>query len=100
MRRVYTLFAAKLVSHPLTLNSALFATALVVFAEVVHVKRVFETLEVMPIAQMPEFLLTRLLDGEVITLLALGVIIFTALSIPWQFRKLAPMVWYRSKAAN
>jgi hypothetical protein len=100
MRRVYTLFAARLVSHPLTLHGALFAAALVVFAEVVHVKRVVETLEVMPVARMPEFVLSRLMDGEVLTLIALGVLIFSALSIPWQFRRLVPVVWHRSEVAS
>jgi hypothetical protein len=99
MRRVYTMFVANVVSHPLTLQSGLFATAFVVFAEVVHVKRVAETIQAMPIAQVPEFIFLRLLDGEVLTLLALGIMIFTALSIPWQFKKVAPLATHRTEEA-
>ena len=88
MRRVYTVFAARIASHKLTLNLALFAVALTVFREVVFVKRVLETMSDMPLSGLPQFALNTLMRGEVVTLVAMGVMIFTALSIPWQIRSL------------
>ena len=88
MRRVYTIFAARIVSHQITLNVALFLVALTAFREVVWVKRVMETLFNMPLSAFPQFIINTVMRGEVVTLLALGVMIFTALSIPWQVHKL------------
>jgi hypothetical protein len=89
MRRVYTIYTARVVSHPLLLNLAIFAVALTIFRELVFVKRVMETLSNMPISAFPEFVLTTVMRGEVMTLAALGIMIFTAFSIQWQIRSVA-----------
>jgi hypothetical protein len=86
MRRVYTIFAARVVSSPITLNSALFVAALMVFAEVVHVQRIIEGLTSHSFASLPSYIFNAVMRGEVITLTAIGVMIFTALSIQWQVR--------------
>lgn len=86
MRRVYTMFVARIVSSPLLLQVALFAVALTIFRELVWVARVMETLSSMPLSAMPQFALNTIMRGEVLTLAALGVMIFTALSIQWQVR--------------
>lgn len=88
MRRVYTLYAARIVSSPLLLQVALFAVALTVFREVVWVARVMETLSAMPLSAMPQFAFNTVMRGEVVTLAAIGVMIFTALSIQWRVRSL------------
>jgi len=86
MRRVYTMFAARVVSSPVLLQLAVFAVALTIFRELVWVSRVLETMSQMPLSRLPEFALTVVMRGEVVTLAALGVMIFTALSLQWRVR--------------
>lgn len=88
MRRVYTIFTARVVSSPITLNIALFLVALTAFREVVFVKRVLETLMDMPVSALPQFVLHTIMRGEIVTLAALGVMIFTALSLQWHIKSL------------
>lgn len=80
MRRIYFIFAGRLLSHPITVNIALFAVALTIFREVVFVKRVLETLLNTPLGQLPDFFIHALMRGEVVTFAALGIMAITALS--------------------
>lgn len=93
MRRVYTVFAARIVSHPVIINVALFMVALTAFREVVFVKRVMETLVNMPLGQLPQFFIHALMRGEVVALAALGIMIFTALSLRVQIKHLVIPTW-------
>lgn len=86
MRRIYTAFAARLVSHPLMLNAALFGVALAVFAQQVFVARVVDSLLNTQLGALPQFIFKALMRGEALTLMAIGVMVFTALSISWQLR--------------
>jgi len=87
MRRVYSVFAWRLASHPITLQVGLFGVALLVFAKLVHVSRVAESMLSTPLNNLPNYLFNTVssafMRGEVLTLIAVGVIVFTALSIPW-----------------
>ena len=86
MRRIYYAFALKLATHPITMQSGLFVLALLVFAKLVHVSSVIENLLATNVANVPNFILGALMQGEVLTLIAVGVITFTMLSLPLQVR--------------
>lgn len=92
MRRIYAHVALRVLTHPITLQLALFAVALLVFAKLVFVHRIYETILSMPLASLPTYVTTTVASalerGEVLTLLALGVMLFVALSVPWQVRQL------------
>jgi hypothetical protein len=86
MRRVYYTFALRIVRHQITTQVALFALALVVFAKLVHVSRIAESLLSTPLGNVPQYIFNvvfhALLRGEVLTLIAVGVMVFVALSLP------------------
>ena len=86
MRRVYTVYAARIVGSELLLYGAVFLTALAVFAKMVHVAKVFENLSSQTLGNMPAFALHAVMRGEVVTLAAIGVMVFAALSIQWRLR--------------
>lgn len=100
MRRVYTIFAARLVSSSVTLNIALFAVALTVFREVVWVDRVLQTLASMPLSAFPQFFLNTIMRGELVTLTALGVMIFTAFSVQWKIIRPRLPAWHKAAAVK
>lgn len=82
MRRVYYTFAIRIVTHPVTMQCALFVLALLVFARMVHVRSVIDNLLSTSLGKVPSFLTNAILNGEMLTLIAVGVMIFTLLSIP------------------
>lgn len=96
MRRVYTAYAGRLLSSRAMLYSSMFLASLAVFAHTVHVHKVFVNFASQPLAHAPQFVLNALLRGEVITLVAIGVMVFTALSIQWQVKS---MLWPRVNLA-
>ncbi len=79
MRRVYYAYTLRLATHPLVLATVVFGTALVVFARHVHVARIIEALESMPLASVPSYVFNALTYGEAVTLLALGFMCFASL---------------------
>lgn len=88
MRRVYTLYVARIVSHPLMLYVGLFGSALALFAQNVHVAKVIENFSSNSVAGAPQFILHAIMRGEVLTLVAIGLMVFAALSIQVQVRHL------------
>jgi len=82
MRRVYYTFAIRIATHPVTMQGALFVLALLVFARMVHVRSVIDNLLATSLGKVPSFLTNAVINGEVLTLIAVGVMIFTLLSIP------------------
>ncbi len=86
MRRIYTAYAARIVSSYEMLYVAMFAVALAVFAHMVHVVRVLDNMFNQSFSEIPSFVLHALMRGEVLTLAAIGVMVFTALSIQWRVR--------------
>ena len=86
MRRVYIAFARRIVAHPVTLQIATFALALVVFAKLVHVKRIVEGILNSSLDNIPMYVFHTIVGalwrGEVLTLIAVGVLVFSVLSIP------------------
>lgn len=87
MRRVYTAFAARIVSHSIMLNVAIFAAALAIFAHVVHVHKVIQSIFSVPLGALPDLVLNAVMRGEVVTLAAIGVMTLAALSVQWRVRR-------------
>ncbi len=87
MRRVYAVFAWRLAMHPVTMQVGLFGVALLILAKLVHVSRVADSMLSTSLSNLPNYLFNTVVHafmrGEVLTLIAVGVIVFTALSIPW-----------------
>lgn len=93
MRRIYYAFFMRVATHPIMLQSALFVLALFVFARMVHVRSVVDNLLATEVASVPSFVASALFHGEVLTLIAIGVMAFTALSVPIRVRsELMPRV--------
>ena len=86
MRRVYFAFAKRIIMHPIVVQSALFVLALMVFARLVHVHSVIENFLSISVGQVPKFILSALMQGEALTLIAIGVMVFTLLSLPMRIR--------------
>lgn len=82
MRRIYAAFALRIATHQVTVYAALFTLALYVFGETVHVQRIVETLLGTPLGNVPAYVGKALMHGEVLTLIAIGVMVFVGLSIP------------------
>ena len=72
--------------HPVVVNSLLFIGALFVFARMVHVVRIIESLQTLPMANLPVYVTNALSHGEVVTLLSMAVMVVAlgrvALSLP------------------
>ncbi len=89
MRRVYFAFTVRILKHPVVLQLALFGLALMVFAQMVHVKRIIDTLLEMPVGSVPRYTFNAFMNGEMLTLIAIGAMVFVALSVPmhvWRTR--------------
>ena len=84
MRRVYYAYGLRLVQHPVTLQIGLFVLALLVFAKMVHVAKVMQSLLGTSVGNLPQFVFNTLMHGEVLTLIAIGTMTFTILSLGWQ----------------
>ncbi|MFT5037077.1 MAG: hypothetical protein ACI9VM_000652 [Candidatus Azotimanducaceae bacterium] len=88
MRRVYYAFARRTVTHTLTLQLSLFCLALFVFAKMVHVSSVIDNMLATNLANLPQFVIGAVFQGEVLTLMAIGALTFTLLFVPMQVRAL------------
>ena len=79
---MYFAFAVRVLKHPMVLQLALFGLALMVFAQMVHVKRIVDTLLEMPVGSVPKYVLNAFVHGEMLTLIAIGAMVFVSLSVP------------------
>lgn len=86
MRRVYYAYALNVFMRPSLLHGMALSIGLGVFAAQVHVASVYHNLLLVELGSVPQFLLNAVLRGEVLTLLAIGIIVFTILSTSWQLR--------------
>lgn len=87
MRRVYLAFLKRILTHELTLQAVLFALALFIFAKLVHVASVVHNLLQVQVGKLPAFAWNTVAQGEVLTLMAIGVMVFVALNVPWRLYK-------------
>ncbi|MCD5382143.1 MAG: hypothetical protein LR017_02385 [Candidatus Pacebacteria bacterium] len=83
MRRVYYSFALRLATHTTTLYLAILAVSVYALGYFVHVQAVLNTAAQVPAGEFGPFILRLLANTDGITLVVLGVIIMTSLSIPF-----------------
>lgn len=86
MRRIYVAYAKRLATHEVTLQVGLFVLALLVFAKLVHVASVIDNLLRVEVGKLPAYVWATVSQGEVLTLIAIGTMMFIALSIPLRLR--------------
>lgn len=83
MYRIYYAYAISVVASPMTLRGMAFSVALAIFARQVHVASVFNNALATDLGQLPSFIWHAFARGEVLTIFAVGVLVFIALSVPW-----------------
>lgn len=92
MRRVYTAFLARVLSHPVLLYSALLIVSLVTFAHLVHVRKVVESFFSVPLHSIDDLIINALLRAEIVTIISLsGMVVATILLQRhlWRYRPAA-----------
>ncbi|MDA8596987.1 hypothetical protein N9L26_01480 [Candidatus Pacebacteria bacterium] len=82
MRRIYYAFAIRLATHPLTVHTILFMLAAYILASLVYVERVLQTIAQTQVGDLGTRLMQILVNADTASILALGVMIFAALSLP------------------
>ncbi|MCA9365908.1 hypothetical protein KC723_03350 [Candidatus Kaiserbacteria bacterium] len=84
MLRVYYAYAISLITHPMAMRGIAFPIALAIFAKQVHVASVINNALATDLGRLPYFIWNAFARGEVVTIFAVGVMIFVALSVPWK----------------
>lgn len=92
MRRVYYTYALRSISGIGAVQIALFAVALYAFAELVHVHKLIQNMMSVSVGHLPEFILNAFLRGEVLTIIAVGVMAYASISMS---RRLMPLLTMR-----
>lgn len=72
MRRIYYAAALRLTTHPIVANTLLFGLALVLFGRLVHVAKIIESFETLPLSHLPNYIFNALSHGEIFTLLSMA----------------------------
>ena len=84
MRRIYYAYAISLSKNPAFLKGMAFSVSLGIFAELVHVASLINNLMQTQLGNIPTFVFHAFARGEWLTIMAVGVMAFVALSVPWQ----------------
>ena len=90
MRRVYYAFGLRLAFSMTTLHLVILAAAVYALGYFVHVSAVLQNVSRQPVGEFGPYMLKVVMQADVITLLVTGVIIMTALSLPFtlpQYRR-------------
>ena len=83
MRRVYYAFAIRLATHATTLHLLVLAAGVYALGYFVHVAAVMQNLSRVPMGEFGPHMLRVVMQADVITLVVLGVVVMTALSLPF-----------------
>ena len=86
MRRIYYAYTMRIATHTITLQTVLCFFALYVFAKMVHVASVVHNLLSVEVGNAPAYIANAFFHGEALTLIAIGVMMFVALSLPVRVR--------------
>ena len=82
MRRVYYAFAIKLATHTATKHVVVLAVLGYVLTKLVFVAKVYENLASRELGELAPTLVRILSNADLVTLVVVGLVIFTALSLP------------------
>jgi len=95
MRRVYYAYTLRMVMHPIVVNGVLFGTALVIFAQMVHVARVVEAFQSLPLMSIPTYIINTLSHGELLTLASIATMAFALFRVGKYVSQILP--FYHAK---
>lgn len=87
MRRVYYAYGLSIASNPMLLHGMALSISLAIFAQMVHVASLINNLLHTEVESVPHFIWSAFARGEVLTIIAVGVMVFTALSFPWHLAR-------------
>lgn len=82
MRRVYYAFALRVVTHPLAVHSTIFVLSVFALSRLTHVAAIINNIKSVKVGDLGSYLFNTVMHTEFITLVCLGVVIFTLLSLP------------------
>jgi hypothetical protein len=85
MRRVYYTFGIRIATHPLTTHMVVLGFSVLIFARLVHIAAVYRNMMHIEVGELGSYVLRVFTHADMATLLALGLIIFTCLSLQWKF---------------
>jgi len=83
MRRVYITFGIRLATHVTTLHLVVMAASVYALGYFVHVAAVFRNVSSVPIGEFLGYIARSLAHTDVMTMLVLGVIALTVVSLPF-----------------
>lgn len=87
MRRVYYIFALKLVTHPVFSHSLLLGVSIFALSRVVSIPNILLNLMDVKVGELAEFFIGALLSTEVVTIVWLTIITLTFCSLLWRILK-------------
>jgi hypothetical protein len=87
MRRVYYAFALRLATHKAVLSFALLALSVYGLSVMVHVASIAENLRRVQVGRLDNYVANAFLHTDVVTLIFLGLVIFSLLSFNYSLLK-------------
>lgn len=82
MRRVYYTFGIRIATHVTTLHLVVMAVSVYALGYFVHVAAIFRNVSSVPVGEFVGYMLRALAHADVMTMLVLGVIALTFISLP------------------
>jgi len=86
MRRVYYAFGLRLATSPLVTHTLLLAVSVYALSKLLHVASIMDNLRGTELANLDNFIFNSFIHAEFLTLVFVGIIIFTALSFNFSFK--------------
>ncbi|OGG41542.1 hypothetical protein A2837_03515 [Candidatus Kaiserbacteria bacterium RIFCSPHIGHO2_01_FULL_46_22] len=86
MRRVYYIYTLRRLKHPLFVHSAVVAVCFVALSRVVSIPDVFSNMLEVRVGELASFWIGAFANTGMLPLVLIGVIMFTALSLPWRWK--------------
>lgn len=87
MRRVYYAFAIRLITHKLILSTVFLVLSVYGLSVMVHVASIFENLRRVQVGRLDNYIANAFLHTDVVTLIFLGLVIFSLLSFNYSLLK-------------
>lgn len=86
MRRVYYAFALRFGTHPLVIHGAMLAVGVFALSRFTHVAAIINNLSNIKVGDLDNYLFNSFTHAEVWTLLAIGIIFFTMISLNFSLK--------------
>jgi len=87
MRRVYYTFGIRIATHVATLHLVVMAASVYALGYFVHVAAVFRNVSSVPVGEFAGYMFSAVTHTDVMTMLVLGVIVLTVVSLPLSLPK-------------